>query len=156
MKKDEQSLIIPMPSSEAVNNVQIKDMTPQSDSVYMTVAEFNERMRESRKLDTMNLWTVNMTIMSKNTELGGIKYQMIDGKKSDIPMVTEDGEIFRYASKYSINVTYTGCSETYFISKEFYDAFDVGSSYLMKFHRGLVTTFGVAKPDMILDSFEYR
>lgn len=42
------------------------------------------------------------------------------------------------------------------VSKEFYDAFDVGSSYLMKFHRGLVTTYGVARPDMILDSFEYR
>lgn len=54
-----------------------------------------------------------MTIMSKNTELSGIKYQIIDGKKSDIPMVTEDGEILRYPSKYFINVTYTGCSETY-------------------------------------------
>lgn len=147
---------VPVNNGEASNNVGLKDMSPQQNGTYLTVEAYREMRKRDAELDSMNLWSVGATIMSKRVELGGIKYQIIDGKKSDIPLLDDELEPLRYPSKFHIQISYFGYGEELQVSKDIYEALDVGQKYLLKAHRGPVTSFGQTKADMIVDSFEYR
>lgn len=150
-------IVRPMSNGESANNVDILDMSAQSEPQYLTLEDMKEHIRREKELDSLNIWDVTMEIMSKRIEPGGIRYQKVDGKKTDNPVLnTITGEPLRYDDKYYATVTFKGGSETFQFPKDFYDAFEVGERYRVKAFYGVVQNFGNSQMGFVFTSFEYR
>ncbi len=146
----------PVNNGVSANNVDIKDMSAQNEGVYMTLEEYECRRKKDIERESLNRVELRFDLLSKREHQGGVKYQMIDGKKSDVPMVDDEGNMLRYPSKFFITGTTSGATPELGVTPELYNSLVVGDSYILKGRMGTVRNFGEDKFEFIPMSFEYR
>ena len=132
----------PINNGEAVNNIPLKDMSPSLGSETFTREDYLHMRKIDMERENLNRFELRFDPISKREQLGGIKYQIIDGKKSDVPLVDEMGEVLRYPSKFFVTGTGSGFTYEADLTKEIYDALEVGYSYILKGRIANVKRYG--------------
>ena len=146
----------PLPNGQAANNVQIKDMSAQTEPQAMTFEEQKKQLREMMKRSNRNVTEVGGTVTARRVNQGSLVYEKdANGKKTETPRVDEFGNEVRYADTYYITFAFRGGSKEYPVSKELYDALEVGEEYLLKGDQSRYREFGREEVGTVWHSFEF-
>lgn len=137
MKQNEQSLIMPMPSSEAANNVEIKDMSPKIDGD-MDMETFLKMQKKFDELINANEIKLSSKIVNKTVINGKERTD----KTTGAPLVDDFGQPLRYPNRYIVTLSFQGGSLEYGCDENMYNELDLNSTYLFKGRIGFIKEFG--------------
>lgn len=129
-----------IPSSEAVNNVEIKDMTPKIDGD-MDMETFLRLQKKFDELINANEIRLSAKIVNKTVINGK---ERLD-KATGVPLVDEFGQPRCYPNRYIVTLSFQGGSLEYGCDENMYNDLDLNSTYLFKGRLGFVKEYGVEK-----------
>lgn len=132
-------------NGEAVNNTEVKDMSPRIGD--MDMGEFAKMQRKFDELVNANQITLSAKIRNKEIKKGN---EILD-KQTKVPVVDENGDVKRYADTYTVTLLFQGGSLDYKCKEDMYEELELNSTYQFKGYLGVVKEFG---KDMISPIFQ--
>ena len=148
-------IVRPMSNGESANNVDILDMSAQVEPEFITYEEYKAIRKREKERENMSHFLLSFKPIRKIENQGGIRFKVVDGKKTDVALTDDQDNVLRYPSKYSIEGIAPGCTPIIEVSKEIYDSLELGETYLLKGRLGNVRSFGEERFTTIPESFEY-
>lgn len=127
----------PIASGEAVNNIEIKDMSPKIDGD-MDMETFLKLQKKFDELINANEIRLSSKIVNKTIINGK---ERLD-KATGVPIVDEFGQPRYYPSRYIVTLSFQGGSLEYGCDEIMYNELDLNSTYLFKGRIGFIKEYG--------------
>lgn len=139
----------PIALGEAVNNVEIKDMSPKVNTPMgeMDMPTFMEFYKKADQELNKNINIISADVIKKTTTLGR---EIID-KTTGVPAVDSFGAVRRYSDRYTLSLIGRGFSLEYQCDCELFNSVEEGRHYDFKGRNGDVFSFGEKKFGAIYD-----
>lgn len=127
----------PIASGEAVNNVEIKDMSPKIDGD-MDMETFLKLQKKFDELINANEIRLSSKIVNKTVINGKERTD----KATGLPIVDEFGQVRCYPNRYIVTLSFQGGSLEYGCDENMYNELDLNSTYLFKGRIGFIKEYG--------------
>ena len=146
----------PVNNGESSNNVDLKDMSPMSESSFSSAEEQRRIVREQIARMNRNRVELSVMVLSKRVNRGALVMEKdASGNRTTNPRLDEHGNEMRYADTYFATFSFRGGSKEYPVTFEIYDALEIGNEYFMKGYTGAYREFGQEKIGAVWSSLEY-
>lgn len=139
----------PIESGEAVNNIEIKDMSPKIDGD-MDMETFLKLQKKFDELINANEIRLSSKIVNKTVINGKERTD----KATGLPIVDEFGQVRCYPNRYIVTLSFQGGSLEYGCDENMYKELDLNSTYLFKGRIGFIKEYGKEVTSPIFASWQ--
>lgn len=140
----------PVNNGEAVNNLEIKDMSPKIGEGSMTMEDFNRMMALYNAKVNANNVTLSAQISQHEVIAGKPRVD----KSTGAPHLDGEGNPTFYPDRYKITLIFKGGTLVQNVSEAMYNELELNSTYMFKGSLGFVKDFGQDVLSPIWQSWE--
>lgn len=140
----------PINNGEAVNNVDIADMSPKVGESSMTMGDFNRMMALYNAKVNANEVTLSAQISQHEVFKGRPRTD----KTTGAPLLDNEGQPTFYPDRYKITLIFKGGTLVQTVSENMYNELELNSTYMFKGSLGFVKDFGQDVLSPIWQSWE--
>jgi hypothetical protein len=150
LPKDTIPRIVHMPLGDAVNNVEVKDMSPLVGDDDIEMAQF---LRMQKKFDAL-INANEIKLSARVVKIDVIKGKERTDKATGVPLVDEFGQIRCYPDRYIATLAFQGGALEYGCNEDMYNELELNSTYLFKGRIGFIKEYGKEVTSPIFSSWQ--